>query len=545
MRAIRAVLEYLAKGNVEYIFGIPAGSVNALFDELNELPQITPVVTKHEGAAGYMAASYAKIRNTLAVCVGSSGPGSTNLLTGAANAAREHSPVLFLTGHVPVPTEGRNASQEFDAEPVYRSVVKYSVTVRDPKNLLSEVVKAVTIALSDVPGPVHVAMPIDVQLGEISNLELPDFPIIRYPSLDLPALHSAALEIVQQQSGCIFVGQGCRGAVNEVLEMAELLNWPIVATPQAKGLIPESHPLFYGIYGFAAHERATKLITEGDHKVLLVAGSSLGETATSNYTQSLVGTRFLIHMDIDQQVFNRVYKSDIAVCGSCKDSLSALIDELKTLGVSNSLTYSPQAIDPTPLDDNFNTQNVLLSLQTLLPQNTRYTSDIGEHMSYVIHHMRVFQENSFAINVHFGPMGNGIGSAIGGALAEPHYPYVCITGDGCFFMHGMEVLTAKEYHVPILFVILNNSRLGMVYHGHNMQYGRTHGCFEQDSTNIANMAAAMNIASARIESLNDLTPELIAELTHADGPAILEVALIDNNTPPMGDRVKFLSSFGS
>ena len=185
-----------------------------------------------------------------------------------------------------------------------------------------------------------------------------------------------------------------------------------------------------------------------------------------------------------------------------------------------------------------------MHLQKYLPSSTRYTIDIGEFMAYVIHHMNVLDSDTFNINVHFGAMGSGIGSAIGSKLADPERPVVCITGDGCFFMHGMEVLTAKEYKLPILFVVMNNARLGMVYHGHSLQYKRSHPSFEQEAVNIAAMATAMNIPSFRVEQMEDLTQDVVTNLISLNGPAVLEIALVDNTIPPMGDRVKFLSSFG-
>jgi acetolactate synthase-1/2/3 large subunit len=194
--------------------------------------------------------------------------------------------------------------------------------------------------------------------------------------------------------------------------------------------------------------------------------------------------------------------------------------------------------------EEYNTKNVLRAIQKYLPSTTRYTIDIGEFMSYVIHYMKVLDFATYDINVHFGAMGSGIGSAIGSKLAEPERPVVCITGDGCFYMHGMEILTAKEYNLPILFVVMNNARLGMVYHGHSLQFRRTHPTLEQEPINISAMAAAMNIPSFRINALEDINQSVINNLMDLNGPAILEVALIDNNTPPMGDRVKFLSSFG-
>lgn len=544
MKAARAVLEYLKSQGVRHIFGIPAGSVNVLFDQLVEMPEITPVVTKHEGAASYMAAAYAKYSNQLSVAIGCSGPGGTNLVTGAANAMREHLPVLFLTGAVPVNTLGLNASQELDAEPVFRSVTKYSVTVRESKDLLPEVVKAVEIAISGVPGPVHVAMPIDVQQGEVSNVIIPE-PPKRAPIIpDLDTIKQVAQELAKRESGYVFVGQGVRYSVDQVLELAALLNWPIVTTPQAKGLIPEEHPLLSGVFGFAGHEGASALINEGDGQALLILGSSLGETATNNWNPNLTKNRFCVQMDFDKTVFGRKYEIDIPVLGDINLSLMFLLEELKALGLPKAggkAFAKQQAYVPT---EEYNTQNVLKNLQKHLPADTRYTVDIGEFMSYVINYMNVLDYNTFDINVHFGAMGSGIGSAIGAKFADPDRPVVCITGDGCFFMHGMEILTAKEYRLPILFVVMNNARLGMVYHGHELQYKRSHASFLQQEISIAAMAAAMGVPSYRVDELGDLNQEALSSLLNAGGPAVLEIALVDNNTPPMGDRVKFLSSFG-
>lgn len=545
MKAARTVLEYLKNSGVQYIFGIPAGSVNAFFDELNDMSELTPIVTKHEGAASYMAAAYAKYTNHLSVCIGCSGPGGTNLVTGAANAMREHLPVLFLTGAVPVNTIGLNASQELDAEPIFRPVTKYSVTVKESKDLLTEIVKASEIALSGVPGPVHIAIPIDVQHETVPNVEIPAPPKGTAIVLELDTIKRVAKELLARRSGYILVGQGVRNSVEQLLELAEILNWPIITTPQAKGYIPEDHPLLLGVFGFAGHEAASQLIADGDGQVLFIVGSSLGETATNNYNLNLTKNRFSIQLDFDQSVFNRKYEIDLPVLGDIHSSLLLLIEELRAKGLARTSFEVTENKDIYEEDTGeYNTKNVLLTIQKYLPASTRYAIDIGEFMSYVIHHMKVVDYDTFNINVHFGAMGSGIGSAIGSKLAEPERPVACITGDGCFFMHGMEILTAKEYNLPILFIVMNNARLGMVYHGHALQFKRTHPSFEQHPINISAMASAMDIPSFQVTELQDLNQDMLHNLMNLKGPAVLEVVLTDNNTPPMGDRVKFLSSFG-
>lgn len=542
MKAIRSVLNYLRNGGVKYVFGIPAGSVNAFFDELYDIPDITPIVTKHEGAASYMAASYAKYSNSLSVCIGCSGPGGTNLVTGAANAMREHLPVLFLTGAVPTNTTGLNASQELNAQPIYQSVTKFSTIISKSEDLLPTIVKAVEIALTGVPGPVHVAIPIDIQLDRIDAVESPAFPVIEKKVPEVRTIQEVVTQLLQHKEGIIFVGQGARGAVSEVIELAELLNMSIITSPQAKGLMNDRHPLFKGVFGFAGHEEASRIVNEEIGDTLFVIGSSLGETATNNWNSHLTKNRQLIQLDIDESVFNRKYNVDIPIMGDAKLTLEAIIKDAKRY-VNDQHIYSLRE-EPFEEDvEEFNSQNALLAIQKQLPDTTRYTIDIGEFMSYVINYMKVKSPDTFDINVHFGAMGTGIGTAIGSKLADPEREVVCITGDGCFFMHGMEILTAKEYQLPILFVVMNNARLGMVYHGHNLQYHRSHSRFEQEPVSIAAMADALGIRSACVKKIEDISHQMIEELRSKNGPAILEIELVDQNIPPMGDRVKFLSSF--
>ncbi|WP_442603416.1 thiamine pyrophosphate-binding protein [Paenibacillus sp. KN14-4R] len=544
MKAVRTVVQLLLEGGVKYIFGIPAGSVNAFFDELMDVPQIEPIIAKHEGAAAYMATAYAKHSKSLGVCIGCSGPGSTNLITGAANAMREHLPVLFLTGSVPRRTVGLNASQELDAVPLFQPVTKYSVSVQDPERLGIEVARAIQIAQSGIPGPVHVAMPIDVQLSEITSPVIPSFTHSQPLVPDEISIHIAATELLKRKRGFIFVGQGARHAVTELIQLAEMLNWPFVTTPQAKGLIPDSHPLHHGVFGFAGEEQASNLVQDPERDAVLIVGSSLGETATSNWNNHLTDQRYVVQIDTDSTVFNRVYKVNTPIHGDATLSLDAIIFELEQKGFKHK-PYAHRAKDKLQSTYNelpFNTQNVLTTLQDSLPASTRYTIDIGEFMSYVIHYMSVRSADSFDINVHFGAMGSAIGSAIGWSLVDRSRPMVCVTGDGCFFMHGMEILTAIEYQLPIVFVVMNNARLGMVYHGHNLQYRRSHPRFEQSPIRISDMAQAIGIPSARVENMEQLY-EWCQNKEEYKGPSIIEVALVDNNVPPMGDRVKFLSSF--
>ncbi len=543
LKAGIAVLEFFRNIGIDRIFGIPAGSVNVLFDGMNDYEDILPIITKHEGAAGYMAAGFAKYSGGPAVAIGSSGPGAMNLVTPAANAMREQLPVLFLTGSVPTSTVGMNASQELEAASVFAPVTKYSKLVGRGDELVKEIAKALEIAMSGVPGPVHIAMPLDVQMTDIDPSIIPVAVRPARIKADTAAAGQAARELKSRNAGLIFCGQGARGMVSEVMRLSELLGWPVVSTPVAKGLFKDAHPNFAGVYGFAGNESTGRLIQDGDFDTLLVIGSSLGETATSNYSTALAKDRFVIQFDRDETVFGRKYPADLPVLGDLTDTLPVVLRELKMLGTREkpvSVPYNPERLSPGAA---YTTKNVVLKLQQLLPENTRYAVDITETEAYVIHDLSVLSPDAFDINVHFGAMGSGLSVGMAAKMADPERPTVIITGDGCFHMHGMEILTAKEYGVPVLFIVMNNARLGLVYHGHSLQFKRAHKTFSTQPMNFTKMAEALEIPAARVESMEDLNGETISKLMSTDGPALLEIVLTDDNPPPMGDRVKFLAGF--
>ncbi|MCY0869896.1 MAG: thiamine pyrophosphate-binding protein [Firmicutes bacterium] len=543
MRVSRRVLDILKESGVDRIFGIPAGSVNAIFDDLNDVPGLHPIVVKHEGAAGYMAAAYAKATGRLAVCIGSSGPGATNLLSGAANAMREQQPVLFLTGHVPVPTQGRNSSQELHVAPLFADVTKWSGLARGVDEVEDLLDLAIATAQSGVPGPVHLALPIDVQLSQVRAVATTPR---RRPAVQMGLARNweQALHVLEDaQEGLLFVGQGARGAREAVVDLAQRLGWPIACSAQAKGMFADDTPNFLGVYGFAGDEACMSYIRSRASGVLFVIGSSLGETATSNYDASLAGERTVIHLDRDASVFGRTYRCDVALLGDADVTVRALLERVTERPRADAVGWPQHSRTPLPLE--FGTRDVLLQLQRLLPEHARYTVDIGEFMSWAIHDMPVVQPDSYEINVHFGPMGIGIAAALGWAFGDPQRPVVSLTGDGCFFMHGMEVLTAREHDLDVLFVVFNNARLSMVHQGHRLQYGRAHACFSQRPVDISQLAATMGVASRRVATAADLLSEDLHEFVRGAGTRVLEVALVDTNPPPMGDRVKFLSSFGA
>ena len=402
-------------------------------------------------------------------------------------------------------------------------------------------------AVSGVPGPVHLAIPIDIQMTDIGVRELPVLPPEQPPTMDLAAAQAAANRIkAAGLRGAILLGNGAKASSESIVQLAETLEWKVATTPRGKGAFPENHPLSLGIYGLSANIKASEYLNGNDHEVLLIIGSSLGELATSNWEQRLVTNRELIHIDYDQSELGKCYETQYPVHGEIKLVIAELLDQLTADGKNQS--YASEAFQvlgeaaaaSEQGEEKWNTLSAIRRLSATAPKNARFFLDIGEFMTYSIQNLLIESGQEFDIDINFGGMGSGIGGSLGAQLAEPTRPTICITGDGCFFMHGLEVLTAKEYNLPILFVVINNARLGMVYHGHMLQYKRCLEDFSQERVSIAGVAQSLGLRHAEVRSLDQLQGEHVQEWLSHGGPVVVEVIVDGNEIPPMGERVKFL-----
>ncbi|NOU86487.1 thiamine pyrophosphate-binding protein [Paenibacillus sp. LMG 31460] len=547
MRAIEVGLRFLVQQGLRYVFGIPAGSINAVYDALLDIPELKPIVAKHENSSGYMAGAYTRITGLPSICVASSGPGATNLVTPAANAWKQKLPVIFITGSVPSGKMGKGGAQELYAEPIFASITKMSRTVLDPNQLPEILAEAYHTAISGVPGPVHLAIPIDIQMTDIGERELPVLPPTQQPTMDLAAAQAAAKRIkAAGLRGAILLGNGAKASSDSIVQLAETLEWKVATTPRGKGAFPENHPLSLGIYGLSANIKASEYLNGNDHEVLLIIGSSLGELATSNWEPRLVANRELIHIDYDQSELGKCYETQYPVHGEIKLVIAELLDQLsadiqdKSYASEAFIGLGEAAAASEHAEEKWNTLSAIRRLSATAPKNARFFLDIGEFMTYSIQNLLIESGQEFDIDINFGGMGSGIGGSLGAQLAEPTRPTICITGDGCFFMHGLEVLTAKEYNLPILFVVINNARLGMVYHGHMLQYKRCLEDFSQERVSIAGVAQSLGLRHAEVRSLDQLQGEHVQEWLSHGGPVVVEVIVDGNEIPPMGERVKFL-----
>lgn len=563
-RVLDVFLRYLKAEGVTVVFGIPGGLLYPFFAAIERDPDIAFIVAKHEQGAAFMADGFARVGRRLSVCAGTAGPGATNLLTGVACAFADGVPMLVLTGQVASHAFGKGAAQEtsredMDIVAMFRPITKYSAMVTSPESLAQHLRRALRLALTGRPGPVHLNVPVD--LWEKPLQEDWFDPKTYRPetrAFDREAVRRAALLLAAAKKPVLLVGAGVAiaGAQEHLRTLAELVPARVATTPRGKGLFPEDHPLSVGVLGFAGHALARDTLLGSDVDLLLTIGTSLNETATLNWTPGLRKNRTFIQLDIDAERIGRNYPVDLALVGDAQTILVEIVYHLHRWMRENKPLASTwdadsrgewtfdqaelRSTDQIPLTP----QRWRKDLEEVLPEDTVLFSDIGGHMLANIHYLTIKDRQQFVINLGFGSMGHGTVAPIGAGLAEPGRPIFAIIGDACFSMCGMELLTAVEYDIAnIVWIVENNNMHGITWHASKqLSLGGLTSVRYKRPLEIAAIARAMGLASWVVDAPNQIQ-SAVREALSAPRPALIEVRTDPRIPPPVGDRVRSLSGF--
>lgn len=538
MRIANGIWEFLRKAGVDYVFGIPAGTISPLFDALNDV-DIHPIVAKNEGGAAFMAARYASVTGKMAVCIGAGGVGANNMMNGVADAFRAKSPVLFLTGYVHRWQIGKGAIQELNTEEILRPVTKYSKTVLKEEDVMKELAFAVELANTVPMGPVHLSIPIDIQLNQLQE----ELPVLKERVYELDTANTERLKeactlIEGSKKGLILAGKGTRGKSGLLMDLCRHLKWPVMTTPEGKGVVSSEFSYNLGNYGFASSDAASGYVNDKEVDCLLVLGTSLGENATNNFSKSLTEGKKVIHIDWDEKELGKVYETDVKICGDLKLAIPYILSHTAP---GRAAGFERPALN-TKLDrvnTGVSLREFMEELPAYMPGNTYYMADMGEFMNFAFKYLSIPEGGDFETNLNYAAMGSAIGGAIGVQVAEPEKCVAVFAGDGDFFMNGMEVLTAKEYGLPIVYFIVNNAMLGFVEHGHQFLFERVVKGFKQERISIANMLAACGIKTMELNDNSQIKeiPEFLRDLK---GPAVIEIITDGSEPAPNGDRLKAL-----
>ncbi|MEM9461765.1 MAG: thiamine pyrophosphate-binding protein [Myxococcota bacterium] len=565
-RMVDITLRYLRAEGARVVFGVPGGLLHPFFQAVDEEPELRLVVTKHEAGAAFMADGYARAVGSLAVCAGTSGPGATNLLTGVACAFTDGVPMLVITGQAPSHAIGRGAAQEMAPEDIdivamFKPVTKYSAMIPSPDRASHHLRRALRLALTGQQGPVHLNVPVDFW----EQPARPEWfaPQTYRPStqvLDRQAVRDATRWLMHAEYPTFLVGSGVASsnARVEVQQLAELFHARVATTPRAKGVFPENHPLSLGVMGIAGHSSAREHLLSDRVDVLMTIGASLNETTTLNWHPKLMPREALIQLDISVDTLGRNYPVTVPLVGDARTVLSELIFQIER-ELDSTDTKSRWREEPPVIHDHgfyeqpeLRTSNAVpmspqrwrVELGSILPGSAIVFSDIGGHMLFNIHDLSIRNRQSFMLNLGFGSMGHGTAAPIGAALAAPHRPVVAIIGDACFTMSGMELLTAAEYDVPVIWIVENNQMHGITWHG-SQQVGNgkpMDSVRYRRPVNIAEMSRAMGVDAWVVKRPGQLRSAFM-EALECRRPGLIEVLVDGQIAPPLGDRAKTIAGF--
>ncbi len=573
-RAIDVFLRYLKAEGCRVVFGIPGGLLHPFFEAVEHDDEISLVVSKHEEGAAFMADGYARTSRRLAVCAGTAGPGATNLLTGVACAYADGVPMLVVTGQAASAGIGRGAAQEtgredMDIVAMFRPVTKYSAMVTSPESMAQHLRRALRMALTGRPGPVHLNIPVDFWERPLEE-EWFDPKTYRpaTATFDRNAVQRATELLLGAKRPVLLVGSGVgiAGAEDHLRALAELLPARVATTPRAKGLFPEDHPLSLGVFGFAGHREARETLLGGpegrpdlEADLVLTVGASLNETTTFNWTPKLRENKSLIQLDIDADRIGRNYPVDVPLVGDAQSILVEIVYHAhrrmrEGVGPSSTWGGAPALVrghmrysDPdqrvseaTPLVP----QRWRSDLEEALPEDAIVFSDIGGHMLFNLHHLCVREGQRFVLNLGFGSMGHGTVAPIGAALANPGRPVFAIVGDACFTMNGMDLITAVECGVPVIWIVETNNMHGITWHGSKMvgQRRPLESVVYRKPLDVAAIARAMGLSAWVVDAPGKLQGA-VREALDRGGPALLEVRVDGRVAPPLGDRAKTIAGF--
>ena len=565
------LVEYLNFLQVEFVFGVPGGAIEPLFNALARSERrggVRAVVARHEAGAAFMADGYARETGKMGVCCATTGPGATNLLTGVASAYADNVPMLVITAQTPLPKFGRRALQDsscaaIDIVGMFRHCTRYNSLISHPEQLENKLIAAVMASNRIPAGPVHISIPSDVLRAEAGYLPKvrPDLLTQQFQLADKVALEKLIQELSQARHIALFIGDGCKDASESIMQLATLLNAPFVSGPMGKRWVDETHPLYRGVFGFAGHSSATELLQDKDGKLdlVLAVGAALGELGTSGWAEDLINHK-LIHIDSSVEHFTRSPMARLHVCGSLPVIFRKLVDEVQQAQLkwgkrwpdfgnlpprhangSHTVWRDPQAAlhQGSPVKP----QRLFCQLAAVLPPDTRFFADAGNAWAWAIHYyQRREYLGKFHLAMGLGAMAWAIGAVIGSALvSRGRVPHVCVTGDGAYLMSAQEITVAKQQRLPIVFIVLNDGVLGMVMHGQRLGNAEQVG-FELGQVDYAALAQAMGVRSEVIASTAALEAVDFAALFERDGPTLLDVRIDAEEIPPMLSRVQGLQN---
>ncbi|MEM3737725.1 MAG: biosynthetic-type acetolactate synthase large subunit [Candidatus Bathyarchaeia archaeon] len=545
MSGAKACIETLIKEGVEVIFGLPGGATLPIYDVIVD-KKIEHILVRHEQCAAHMADGYARASGRPGVCMATSGPGATNLVTGIATAYMDSSPIVAITGQVGRPFIGRDAFQEADIIGITSSITKHNFQPSSVKEIPAVIKAALQIAAERRPGPVLVDLPKDIQVLE-ADVDLSSELGLRHnrtvgpppPSQIAKAVHLLS----KAERPVILAGGGVRisNAVEEIKTLSEKFGIPVTTTFMGKGCLAEDHPNAAGMIGMHGRLPANMLINEAD--VILAVGCRFSDRSTGSM-QDFAKSASIIHADIDASEIGKNIEVEVPIVGDAKVILNAILKGLADephRRSSNWLEHMwklKRDLEPeifqTKDEKTLRPPTLLKRLRKLLPPDTIVTTDVGQHQMWVAINFAVYHPRYFISSGGLGTMGFGFPAALGAKVAKPDKPVVNFTGDGSFLMVEQELATSIKAKIPVVVVIFNNTVLGMVAQWQRLFYGRRYSEVDLSGTpDFVKLAEAYGAIGKRVQSYEELE-EAVKGGLRSDVTTVVDVPISpEENVFPM------------
>jgi acetolactate synthase-1/2/3 large subunit len=552
MNGAQAVVETLIKQGVDITFGFPGGTVIPLFDAFLEYKgKIKNILVRHEQGAAHAAEGYARASGKAGVCIATSGPGATNLVTGIMDAYMDSVPIVAFGGQVPTALIGNDAFQESDMIGITLPITKHNFQVRKPNQMSPTIMKSFKIALEGRPGPVYVDLPKDAQTGEVTEPLPKEVSIAGFqPTLDPnpTQIKKAAEAIVNAEKPLFLIGQGVliSNASKELQELVDLTKVPVATTFMGKSAFDETDPLSLGTVGMHGRKIANYATLKTD--LLISIGCRFSDRITGNLKTYAENAK-IIHADIDPAEIGKNVKIDIPIVGDAKEILKELTAAIKKMDVkektgwTKKIKHYKKSCDdcvPTPKTKRIHPKFVMLELNKLLKPDDIVVTGVGQHQMFAGHFIKRSKPRTFISSGGAGTMGFGFPAAIGARVAKPDSNVFLIDGDGSFQMTIQELGTVKENNIKVIVIIINNSYLGMVRQWLELFSDKRYSeVYLGKTPDFIKVAEAYGLKGIRVKKGSELVPAL-KEAVKNDVTTIIDVEIDEESNilpmlPPAGN----------
>ncbi len=508
----KALITALEKQGVELIFGYPGGATLPIYDELAK-SSIRHVLPRHEQGAAHMADGYARITGKVGVCMATSGPGSTNLVTGIATAYMDSSPIIAITGQVPRYMIGNDAFQEVDTSGITIPITKHNYLVQHAKEIPEIIEEAFYLASTGRKGPIVIDIPKDIQTETFSSEQAKSISLEGYKPTTKGhsgQIKRAATLLKRAQRPLLIAGGGVfhSNATEALQRLVEKFSMPVAYTLMGKSVFPNSHPLCLGLLGYHGRVESNSAVLHAD--VILAVGTRFGDRSTGP-VNSYAPHAQIIHIDIDPAEISKNIDAHLPIVGDANNILPLLTEQLPETKHDEWLELLKKTAEEHPLKGNMTgvtIPNILRILKQVAPDPILVT-DVGKHQIFSAHYFPIDAPRCFISSGGLGTMGFGAPAAIGAKASNPSKPVVAVVGDGSFIMTCQEIAAAVEEKFPVVVLVMNDYCLGMIKQLQDSFYGKRHeSCGLGRSVDYAKLAESMGGVGIRVTEESQIEPAI-------------------------------------